>query len=122
MNFQLNKTTLLNKIHIIFLRFVVFPIILWLFLSLPALYYGVNYSEIGKIFDTAYVNLNFNFVIMVLGLYVPIFYVLKKISRIVFPLILLLFFLIRFVDVGLKSTFQISFSSIVFNLMPRHLF
>ena len=106
--------TLLKMINIIILRFVVLPVILWLFLSLPGLYYAVNYLDLWEVFDTAYVNLNFNFVAIILGVFAPIYYLSKKTSRIVFPLILSLLFLIRFFDIGLKSTFEISFSPIVF--------
>ncbi len=106
--------TLLKMINIIILRFVVLPVILWVFLSLPGLYYAVNYLDLWEVFDTAYVNLNFNFVAIILGVFAPIYYLSKKTSRIVFPLILSLLFLIRFFDIGLKSTFEISFSPIVF--------
>ena len=106
--------TLLKMIKIIILRFVVLPVILWVFLSLPGLYYAVNYLDLWEVFDTAYVNLNFNFVAIILGVFAPIYYLSKKTSRIVFPLILSLLFLIRFFDIGLKSTFEISFSPIVF--------
>tara|TARA_Y100000294_G_scaffold140060_1_gene133715 strand:- start:69 stop:1847 length:1779 start_codon:yes stop_codon:yes gene_type:complete len=101
-------------INIIILRFVVLPVTLWVFLSLPGLYYAVNYLELWEVFDTAYVNLNFNFVAIILGVFAPIYYLSKKTSRIVFSLILSLLFLIRFFDIGLKSTFEISFSPIVF--------
>ncbi len=106
--------TLLKMINIIILRFVVLPVTLWVFLSLPGLYYAVNYLELWEVFDTAYVNLNFNFVAIILGVFAPIYYLSKKTSRIVFSLILSLLFLIRFFDIGLKSTFEISFSPIVF--------
>ena len=106
--------TLLKMIKIIILRFVVLPVTLWVFLSLPGLYYAVNYLDLWEVFDTAYVNLNFNFVAIILGVFAPIYYLSNKTSRIVFPLILLLLFLIRFFDIGLKSTYEISFSPIVF--------
>ncbi len=95
-------------------RFIGLPLFLWAFLSLPALYYAAYFSKLWKVFDNAYVNLNFNFVFVILGVFAPVYYFFNKSSRIVFPLILLLLFLIRFFDVGLKSTFQISFSPIVF--------
>ena len=113
MNFQSTKA-LLKMINIIILRFVVLPVILWVFLSLPGLYYTANYSDLWKVFNTSYVNHNFNFVAIILGVFASINYLYKKTSRIVFPLILLLLFLIRFFDIGLKSVFQISFSPIVF--------
>ena len=106
--------TLLKMINIIILRFVVLPVTLWVFLSLPGLYYAVNYLDLWEVFDTAYVNLNFNFVAIILGVFAPIYYLSKKTSHIVFPLILSLLFLIRFFDIGLKSTYEISFSPIVF--------
>ena len=109
------QTLFLKTTLIIFIfRFVTIPIILWSYLSLPALYYAANYSELWEVFDTSYVNLNFNFVAIILGVFAPIYYLSKKTSRIVFPLILSLLFLIRFFDIGLKSTFEISFSPIVF--------
>ena len=95
-------------------RFIVLPVIIWIFLSLPALYYATNYSELWKVFDITYVNLNFNFVVLIVGVFASIFYLFKKTSRIFFPLILVSLFLIRIFDIGLKSTFQISFSPIVF--------
>ncbi|MDG2065082.1 MAG: hypothetical protein P8L36_08825, partial [SAR324 cluster bacterium] len=111
----MSQTLFFRKTHIILIfRFIVLPVLLWVFLSLPALYYAANYSELWKVFNTAYVNLNFNFVAIILGVFAPIYYLSNKTSRIVFPLILLLLFLIRFFDIGLKSTFQISFSPIVF--------
>ena len=105
---------LLRKINIIVLRFVALPVTIWTFLSLPNLYYAANYSDYWKVFDIAYVNLNFNFVVIILGLFALTYHLYKKTSRIAFSLILFFLFLIRFVDIGLKSTFQISFSSIVF--------
>ena len=111
----MTQTLFFKKIHIILIfRFIVIPILIWVFLSLPALYYATNYSALWKVFDIAYVNLNFNFVVLIVGVFSPIFYLFKKASRIVFPLILASLFLIRFFDIGLKSTFQISFSPIVF--------
>lgn len=109
------QTPFLKTTLIIFIfRFVTIPIILWSYLSLPGLYYAVNYLDLWEVFDVAYVNLNFNFVAIILGVFAPIYYLSKKTSRIVFPLILSLLFLIRFIDIGLKSTFEISFSPIVF--------
>ena len=111
----MSQTLFFRKTHIILIfRFIVLPVLLWVFLSLPALYYAANYSELWKVFNTSYVNLNFNFVAIILGVFAPIYYLSKKTSRIVFPLILSLLFLIRFFDIGLKSTFEISFSPIVF--------
>ena len=111
----MSQTLFFRKTHIILIfRFIVLPVLLWVFLSLPALYYAANYSELWKVFNTSYVNLNFNFVAIILGVFAPIYYLSNKTSRIVFPLILLLLFLIRFFDIGLKSTYEISFSPIVF--------
>ena len=111
----MSQTLFFRKTHIILIfRFIVLPVLLWVFLSLPALYYAANYSELWKVFNSAYVNLNFNFVAIILGVFAPIYYLSNKTARIVFPLILLLLFLIRFFDIGLKSTFEISFSPIVF--------
>ena len=105
---------LFQKIINFIFRFFLLPVLLWSFLSLPALYYATNYSEVWEVFDVAYVNLNFNFVVLIVGAFAPIIYLFKKTSRIIFPLILVSLFLIRFFDIGLKSTFQISFSPIVF--------
>ena len=105
---------LFQKIINFIFRFFLLPVLFWSFLSLPALYYATNYSELWKVFDKAYVNLNFNFVVLIVGAFAPIIYLFKKTSRIIFPLILVSLFLIRFFDIGLKSTFQISFSPIVF--------
>ena len=106
--------TLLKRTNIIILRFVLLPVTLWIFLSLPALYYAANYLDSWEVFDTSYVNLNFNFISIILGVFATIYYFYKKTSRIVFSLILFLLFLIRFIDIGLKATFQVSFSPIVF--------
>ena len=113
MNFQSTKA-LLQKINIIIFRFVVLPVMLWAFLSLPALYYALNYSYLWEVFDTSYVNLNLHFVIILIGLFTGIYFFFQKIARILFPLILFSLFLIRFVEIGLKTIFQISFSPIVF--------
>jgi len=113
MNFQSTKA-LLQKINIIIFRFVVLPVMLWAFLSLPALYYALNYSYLWEVFDTSYVNLNLNFVIILIGGFTGIYFFFQKIARILFPLILFSLFLIRFVEIGLKTIFQISFSPIVF--------
>ena len=113
MNDQL-LNPLFQKIFNFIFQFFFLPLLIWVFLSLPALYYATNYSELWKVFDKSYVNLNFNFVVLIVGAFAPIIYLFKKTSRIIFPLILVSLFLIRFFDVGLKSTFQISFSPIVF--------
>ena len=111
----MSQTLIFKKTHVILIfRFIVLPVLIWAFLSIPTLYYATNYSALWKVFDIAYVNLNFNFVVLIVGVFSPIFYLFKKASRIVFTLILISFFLIRFFDIGLKSTFQISFSPIVF--------
>ena len=106
--------TLLKMINIIILRFFLLPVTLWVFLSFPTLYYAANYLDFWNVFDTAYVNLNFNFVAIILGVFATIYFFYKKTSRILFTLIIFLLFLIRFFDIGLKSTFQLSFSPIVF--------
>ena len=73
------QTLFLKTTLIIFIfRFVTIPIILWSYLSLPALYYAANYSELWEVFDTSYVNLNFNFVAIILGVFAPIYYLSKK--------------------------------------------
>ena len=63
---------------------IVLPVLIWAFLSIPTLYYATNYSALWKVFDIAYVNLNFNFVVLIVGVFSPIFYLFKKASRIVF--------------------------------------
>ena len=105
---------LFQKIIYFIFRLFFLPVLIWAFLSLPALYYATNYSVLWKVFDKSYINLNFNFVVLIIGVFASIFYFFKKASRIVFTLILISLFLIRFCDIGLKSTFQISFSPIVF--------
>ena len=113
MNTQ-STNPMLKKIYIFIFRFVVIPVILWAFLSLPTLYYASNYSEYWKVFDTAYVNLNFNFVVLIIGVFAWMYLFFQKTSRFIFPVIILFLFLIRFTDIGLKTTFGISFSPIVF--------
>ena len=113
MNAQ-STNPMLKKIYIFIFRFVVIPVILWAFLSLPTLYYASNYSEYWKVFDTAYVNLNFNFVVLIIGVFAWMYLFFQKTSRFIFPVIILFLFLIRFTDIGLKTTFGISFSPIVF--------
>ena len=105
---------LFQKFIFFIFRFFLLPVLFWSFLSLPTLYYATNYSALWKVFDIGYVNLNFNFVVLIVGVFASIFYLFKKASRIVFTLILISLFLIRFFDIGLKTTFQISFSPIVF--------
>ena len=105
---------LFQKFIFFIFRFFLLPVLLWSFLSLPTLYYATNYSALWKVFDIGYVNLNFNFVVLIVGVFASIFYLFKKASRILFTLILISLFLIRFFDIGLKTTFQISFSPIVF--------
>ena len=113
MNFQSTKA-LLQKISIIIYRFVIIPILLWGFLSIPQLYYAFNYSEIWKEFSKSFINHNFQFVFILIGGLAWINYFFKNASRFIFPLILFVLFMIRFIDIGLKQTFQISFSPIVF--------
>ena len=113
MNFQPTKA-LLQKISIIIYRFVIIPILLWGFLSIPQLYYASNYSEIGKEFSKSFINHNFQFVFILIGGLAWFNYSFKNASRFIFPLILFVLFMIRFIDIGLKQTFQISFSPIVF--------
>ena len=113
MNFQPTKA-LLQKINIIIFRFVIIPILLWGLLSIPELYYASNYSEILKEFNKSFINHNFQFVFILLGGLAWINYFFNNASRFIFPLILFVLFMIRFIDIGLKQTFQISFSPIVF--------
>ena len=113
MNFQPTKA-LLQKINIIIFRFVIIPILLWGLLSIPELYYASNYSEILKEFNKSFINHNFQFVFILIGGLAWINYFFKNASRFIFPLILFVLFMIRFIDIGLKQTFQISFSPIVF--------
>ena len=113
MNFQPTKA-LLQKINIIIFRFVIIPILLWGLLSIPELYYATNYSEILKEFNKSFINHNFQFVFILIGGLAWINYFFKNASRFIFPLILFVLFMIRFIDIGLKQTFQISFSPIVF--------
>jgi len=50
-------------------------------LSLPALYFASNYSEYSKVFDIAYVNLNFHFVVLIIGVFaLDLFFLSKSIS------------------------------------------
>ena len=113
MNSQSTKA-LLQKINIIIFRFVLLPVMLWAFLSLPALYYALNYSYLWEVFDTAYVNLNFNFVVFIIGVFAWMYFYFQNSSRFIFPVFILILFFIRFTDIGLKTNFQISFSPIVF--------
>jgi len=113
MNSQSTKA-LLQKIKIIIYRFVIIPILLWGFLSIPQLYYAYNYSEIWKEFSKSFINHNFQFVFILIGGLAWINYSFKNASRFIFPLILFVLFMIRFIDIGLEKTFQISFSPIVF--------
>ena len=113
MNSQSTKA-LLQKINIIIFRFVLLPVMLWAFLSLPALYYALNYSYLWEVFDTAYVNLNFNFVVFIIGVFAWMYYYFQNSSRFIFPVLILILFFIRFTDIGLMTTFQISFSPTVF--------
>ena len=113
MNFQSTKA-LLQKINIIIFRFLIIPILLWGLLSIPELYYASNYSEILKEFNKSFINHNFQFVFILIGGLAWINYFFKNASRFIFPLILFVLFMIRFIDIGLKQTFQISFSPIVF--------
>ena len=113
MNSQSTKA-FLKKINIIILRFVVLPVTLWAFLSFPTLYYALNFSYLSKVFDTAYVNLNFNFVVVIIGVFAWMYFFFQKSSRFIFPVLILILFFIRFTDMGLMTTFQISFSPTVF--------
>ena len=90
------------------------PIFVWVFLSIPQLYYAYNYSDILTEFNKSFINHNFQFVFILIGGLAWINYFLKNKSRLIFPIILLVLFMIRYVDFGLKKTFQISFSPIVF--------
>ena len=80
---------LFQKIIYFIFRLFFLPVLIWAFLSLPALYYATNYSALWKVFDIAYVNLNFNFVVLIVGVFASIFYLFKKASRIVFTLSLI---------------------------------
>ncbi len=113
MNFQSTKA-LLRKINISIFRFVIIPILLWGLLSIPELYYAFNYSEILKEFNKSFINHNFQFVFILIGGLAWINYFFKNASQFIFPLILFVLFMIRFIDIGLKIFFQISFSPIVF--------
>ena len=65
-------------INIITLRYVAIQDALWLFLSLPGLYYAVKYEKLWHVVDNNYVNINFNFVAILLGIFAPIYYFSKK--------------------------------------------
>ena len=103
-----------KKISMFIYRFVMIPIFVWVFLSIPQLYYAYNYSDILTEFNKSFINHNFQFVFILIGGLAWINYSFNKKSRLIFPIILFVFFMIRYVDVGLKKTFQISFSPIVF--------
>ena len=103
-----------KKISMFIYRFVMIPIFVWVFLSIPQLYYAYNYSDILTEFNKSFINHNFQFVFILIGGLAWINYSFKNKSRLIFPIILIVFFMIRYFDVGLKKTFQISFSPIVF--------
>gem|GEM_PF-1366243 len=103
-----------KKISMFIYRFVMIPIFVWVFLSIPQLYYAYNYSDILTEFNKSFINHNFQFVFILIGGLAWINYSFNNKSRLIFPIILFVFFMIRYVDVGLKKTFQISFSPIVF--------
>ena len=103
-----------KKISMFIYRFVMIPIFVWVFLSIPQLYYAYNYSDILTEFNKSFINHNFQFVFILIGGLAWINYSFNNNSRLIFPIILFVFFMIRYVDVGLKKTFQISFSPIVF--------
>jgi len=104
-----------KKISMFIFRTVIIPIFVWVFLSIPQLYYAYNYSDILTEFNKSFINHNFQFVFILIGGLAWINYFLKNKSRLIFPIILLVLIMIRYVDVGLKKTFQISFSPIVFH-------
>ena len=111
----MSQTLFFRKTHIILIfRFIVLPVLLWVFLSIPQLYYAFNYSEIWKEFSKSFINHNFQFVFILIGGLAWINYSFKNASRFIFPLILFVLFMIRFIDIGLEKTFHISFSPIVF--------
>jgi len=111
----MSQTLFFRKTHIILIfRFIVLPVLLWGFLSIPQLYYAFNYSEIWKEFSKSFINHNFQFVFILIGGLAWINYSFKNASRFIFPLILFVLFMIRFIDIGLEKTFHISFSPIVF--------
>ena len=111
----MSQTLFFRKTHIILIfRFIVLPVLLWGFLSIPQLYYAFNYSEIWKEFSKSFINHNFQFVFILLGGLAWINYFFNNASRFIFPLILFVLFMIRFIDIGLEKTFHISFSPIVF--------
>ena len=111
----MSQTLFFRKTHIILIfRFIVLPVLLWGFLSIPQLYYAFNYSEIWKEFSKSFINHNFQFVFILIGGLAWINYSFKNASRFIFPLILFVLFMIRFINIGLEKTFHISFSPIVF--------
>ena len=113
MNLHSTKFLLQEGMFSIF-RFVIIPIFVWVFLSIPELYYASNYSEIMKGFNKSFINHNFQFVFILIGGLAWINYLFRNTSRFILPLILFVLFMIRFIDIGLKKTFQISFSPVVF--------
>ena len=56
-----------KKISMFIYRFVMIPIFVWVFLSIPQLYYAYNYSDILTEFNKSFINHNFQFVFILIG-------------------------------------------------------
>ena len=93
---------------------IVIPIFIWLFLSIPRIYFSIVESDFETQFTTSYINLNLNFTYILLSFLVLTWNFSRKLSKSLFLSLLIILLIIRSFDSGLKKNFGISYSAIVF--------
>ena len=109
------KSKLILNFAVSIFFIIVIPVSIWLFLSIPRIYYSSFESDFETQFTTSYINLNLNYTYTLLSILVLIWSFSKKISKYLIFIFFIIIFIIRSFDFGLKKNFGISYSTIVFN-------
>ena len=110
---NLSNNTTVKKIFNFFYNFILLPILLYLYISLPRLYASINHAITwDNLFRDSYITLNINFTILVTALLSVIGFsrLLKNLVMVVFSFL----FLLRIVELELLNTFGFGFSAVVF--------
>ena len=108
------NSKLISNVSFSIFFLIVIPISIWFFLSIPRIYFSIVESNFETQFTTSYINLNLNFTYILLSFLVLTWNFSRKLSKYLFLSLLIILFIIRSFDFGLKNNFGISYSSIVF--------
>ena len=108
------NSKLISNVSFSIFFLIVIPISIWFFLSIPRIYFSIVESNFETQFTTSYINLNLNFTYILLSFLVLTWNFSRKLSKYLFLSLLIILFIIRSFDFGLKKNFGISYSAIVF--------